>query len=40
MKTFHRGIGLRIKEVYEGEVIEVTPAETENRYGGKVYITE
>jgi len=31
-------VGLRIKEtkeVYEGEVIELTPVETENPMGGK-----
>ena len=38
MENFRRAIGLRIKEVkevYEGEVTEMTPTETENRYGGK-----
>jgi len=33
-----RAVGLRIKEtkeVYEGEVIELTPVETENPMGGK-----
>ncbi|KAI0224428.1 RuvB-like 1 [Lamellibrachia satsuma] len=37
MENFRRAIGLRIKEtkeVYEGEVIELTPAETENPMGG------
>ena len=39
MENFRRAIGLRIKEVkevYEGEVTEMTPTETENSYGGKV----
>jgi RuvB-like protein 1 len=38
MENFRRAIGLRIKEVkevYEGEVTEMTPTETENSYGGK-----
>ncbi|OQR75244.1 ruvB helicase 1-like [Tropilaelaps mercedesae] len=37
MENFRRAIGLRIKEnkeVYEGEVTEMTPAETENPIGG------
>ena len=37
MENFRRAIGLRIKEtkeVYEGEVIELTPCETENPVGG------
>eukprot|EP00045_Choanoeca_perplexa_P003465 m.31330 g.31330 ORF g.31330 m.31330 type:complete len:456 (-) comp12060_c0_seq1:66-1433(-) len=37
MENFRRAIGLRIKEVkevYEGEVTEMTPAETENPVGG------
>ncbi|KAJ1481739.1 TIP49 C-terminus-domain-containing protein [Baffinella frigidus] len=37
MENFRRAIGLRIKEnkeVYEGEVIELTPEETENPMGG------
>ena len=37
MEHFRRAIGLRIKEnkeVYEGEVIELTPEETENPLGG------
>nr|CAG4647839.1 EOG090X04OZ [Moina brachiata] len=37
MENFRRAIGLRIKEtkeVYEGEVIEMTPVETENPMGG------
>mgnify|MGYP003305670035 FL=1 len=37
MENFRRAIGLRIKEnkeVYEGEVPEITPAETENPLGG------
>jgi len=37
MENFTRAIGLRIKEnkeVYEGEVIELTPEETENPLGG------
>lgn len=39
MENFRRAIGLRIKEtkeVYEGEVTELTPVETENPMGGKV----
>ena len=42
MENFRRAIGLRIKEtkeVYEGEVIEITPVETENPMGGNfVYL--
>jgi RuvB-like protein 1 (pontin 52) len=37
MENFRRAIGLRIKEikeVYEGEVTEITPEETENPFGG------
>jgi RuvB-like protein 1 (pontin 52) len=37
MENFRRAIGIRIKEskeVYEGEVTEVTPEETENPLGG------
>uniref|UniRef100_A0A0G4G8Y0 RuvB-like helicase n=1 Tax=Chromera velia CCMP2878 TaxID=1169474 RepID=A0A0G4G8Y0_9ALVE len=37
MENFRRAIGVRIKEtkeVYEGEVIELTPEETENPHGG------
>lgn len=37
MENFRRAIGLRIKEnkeVFEGEVIELTPEETENPLGG------
>eukprot|EP01087_Luapelamoeba_hula_P018910 TRINITY_DN6174_c0_g1_i1.p1 TRINITY_DN6174_c0_g1~~TRINITY_DN6174_c0_g1_i1.p1 ORF type:complete len:479 (+),score=76.66 TRINITY_DN6174_c0_g1_i1:45-1439(+) len=37
MENFRRAIGLRIKEtkeVYEGEVVELTPEETENPHGG------
>ncbi|VDM31815.1 unnamed protein product [Hydatigera taeniaeformis] len=37
MENFRRAIGLRIKEVkevYEGEVVELTPVETENPTGG------
>ncbi|ESO05157.1 hypothetical protein HELRODRAFT_191387 [Helobdella robusta] len=37
MENFRRAIGLRIKEtkeVYEGEVTELTPAEIENSFGG------
>lgn len=37
MENFRRAIGLRIKEVkevYEGEVTELTPEETENAFGG------
>ena len=39
MENFRRAIGLRIKEVkevYEGEVTEMTPTETENSYGGMI----
>ena len=38
MENFRRAIGLRIKEVkevYEGEVTQMTPTETENSYGGE-----
>lgn len=37
MENFRRAIGLRVretKEVYEGEVVEMTPVETENPLGG------
>lgn len=37
MENFRRAIGIRIKEVkevYEGEVTELTPIETENPHGG------
>ena len=37
MENFRRAIGLRIKEtkeVYEGEVVELTPVETESEAGG------
>ena len=37
MEHFRRAIGLRIKEtkeVYEGEVVELAPEETENPLGG------
>ena len=37
MENFRRAIGLRIKEnkeVYEGEVTEISPEETENPLGG------
>jgi RuvB-like protein 1 (pontin 52) len=37
MENFRRAIGLRIKEtkeIYEGEVTEITPVETENPMGG------
>jgi RuvB-like protein 1 (pontin 52) len=37
MENFRRAIGLRIKEqkeVYEGEVVQMTPEETENPLGG------
>ncbi|KAJ1921995.1 RuvB ATP-dependent DNA helicase pontin [Mycoemilia scoparia] len=37
MENFRRAIGLRVKEtkeVYEGEVTEITPEETENPLGG------
>jgi RuvB-like protein 1 len=37
MEHFRRAIGLRIKEtkeVYEGEIVELTPEETENPLGG------
>lgn len=43
MENFRRAIGLRIKEtkeVYEGEVTELTPVETENPMGGKDEIPE
>lgn len=39
MENFRRAIGLRIKEVkevYEGEITEMTPTETENSYGGRL----
>ena len=39
MENFRRAIGLRIretKEVYEGEVTELTPVEMENPAGGKI----
>ena len=38
MENFRRAIGLRIKEmkeVYEGEVTELSPQETENPMGGQ-----
>lgn len=41
MENFRRAIGLRIretKEVYEGEVSELTPVETENPAGGRFFI--
>ena len=41
MENFRRAIGLRIKEtkeVYEGEVTELTPVETENPMGGKWFV--
>jgi DNA helicase TIP49 (TBP-interacting protein) len=41
MENFRRAIGLRIKEVkevYEGEITEMTPTETENSYAGKILI--
>ena len=41
MENFRRAIGLRIKEtkeVYEGEVIELTPVETENPMGGRKHL--
>lgn len=41
MENFRRAIGLRIKEVkevYEGEVTQMTPTETENSYGGETMI--
>ncbi|TKR72834.1 hypothetical protein L596_020228 [Steinernema carpocapsae] len=37
MENFRRAIGLRVKErkdVYEGEVVEITPHETQNAAGG------
>jgi RuvB-like protein 1 len=37
MENFRRAIGLRVKEtkeVYEGEVLELTPQEAENPLGG------
>lgn len=40
MENFRRAIGLRIKEtkeVYEGEVTELSPVETENPMGGEFY---
>lgn len=39
MENFRRAIGLRIKEtkeVYEGEVTEMTPVETDSTAGGKI----
>ena len=42
MENFRRAIGLRIKEtkeVYEGEVTELTPCETENSLGGYGKVT-
>lgn len=42
MENFRRAIGLRIretKEVYEGEVTELTPVEMENPTGGKKQFT-
>lgn len=39
MENFRRAIGLRlkeVKEVYEGEVTELTPVETESPMGGKL----
>lgn len=41
MENFRRAIGLRIretKEVYEGEVTELTMVETENPMGGNISI--
>ena len=41
MENFRRAIGLRIKEtkeVYEGEVTELTPVETENPMGGRDHL--
>lgn len=41
MENFRRAIGLRIKEtkeVYEGEVTEMSPVETENPMGGMFYM--
>lgn len=41
MENFRRAIGLRlkeVKEVYEGEVTELTPIETESPMGGKYII--
>lgn len=41
MENFRRAIGLRIKEtkeVYEGEVTEMTPVETDSTAGGKIKI--
>lgn len=40
MENFRRAIGLRIKEtkeVYEGEVTEMTPVETDSTAGGKIF---
>jgi RuvB-like protein 1 (pontin 52) len=37
MENFRRAIGLRIKEtkeVWEGEVVEITPEEVEDPHGG------
>ncbi|CAF0913901.1 unnamed protein product [Adineta steineri] len=42
MENFRRAIGLRIKEVkevYEGEITEMTPTETESSYGVKRLFT-
>lgn len=39
MENFRRAIGLRIKEtkeVYEGEVTEMTPVETDSTAGGRI----
>lgn len=41
MENFRRAIGLRIretKEVYEGEVTEMSPVETDSNTGGKFEI--
>lgn len=41
MENFRRAIGLRIKEtkeVYEGEVTEMTPVETDSTAGGKLFL--
>lgn len=43
MENFRRAIGLRIretKEVYEGEVTELTPVETENPAGGTELLSQ
>ena len=40
MENFRRAIGLRIKEtkeVYEGEVVEMTPHESEDPLGGNLF---